>query len=83
MSRTSELQAFYQCYSLTNVTIGNSVTNIGTDAFAECYGLTSIIIPDSVTSIRYGAFADCLSMTGSISWATPPALTQARSAETI
>ena len=42
--------AFYDCYSLTSVTIGNSVTSIGDDAFRNCdklvevYNLSSINI---------------------------------------
>ncbi len=34
--------AFGGCTSLTNVTIGNSVTNIGDDAFGNCTNLTSV-----------------------------------------
>ena len=56
-------KAFYQCYVLTSVTIGNSVTSIGEEAFAECYGLTSITIPNSVTSIEENAFAECYGLT--------------------
>ena len=55
--------AFYDCYSLTSITIPDSVTSIGDYAFYGCYNLTSIIIPDSVTSIGYGAFEFCDSLT--------------------
>jgi hypothetical protein len=48
--------AFYDCYGLTSVTIGNSVTSIGNSAFYGCSRLTSITIPNSVTSIGEGAF---------------------------
>ena len=34
--------AFYECYGLTSVIIGNSVTSIGCYAFSSCSGLTSI-----------------------------------------
>ena len=34
--------AFSYCTSLTNVTIGNSVTSIGSGAFSSCTGLTKI-----------------------------------------
>ena len=47
------------CYNLNNlasVTIGSSITSIGTEAFANCSSLTSIIIPSSVTSIGNDAF---------------------------
>ncbi|MBQ5825691.1 MAG: leucine-rich repeat protein, partial [Clostridia bacterium] len=39
--------AFYNCTSLTSVTIGNSVTSIGDYAFYGCTSLTSITIPIS------------------------------------
>ena len=55
--------AFYNCSSLTSVTIGNSVTSIGNWAFRDCSSLTSIIIPNSVTSIGDHAFYDCSSLT--------------------
>ena len=55
--------AFYNCDSLTSVTIGNSVTSIGSSAFSGCSGLTSIIIPDSVTSIGSSAFYGCTGLT--------------------
>ena len=42
--------------SLIGVTIGNSVTSIGTEVFYNCSSLTSITIPNSVTSIGDYAF---------------------------
>ena len=55
--------AFYDCSSLTSITIPNSVTSIGKRAFYDCSSLTSITIPNSVTSIGDYAFYDCSSLT--------------------
>ena len=51
--------AFFNCTSLTSVTIPNSVTSIGRGAFYECEKLTSVTIPNSVTSIGEYAFSNC------------------------
>ncbi|MEC8332827.1 MAG: leucine-rich repeat domain-containing protein, partial [Verrucomicrobiota bacterium] len=48
--------AFYNCTSLTGVTIPDSVTSIGYWAFFNCSSLISVTIPDSVTSIGEYAF---------------------------
>ena len=68
MNRTRKVtsigsEAFYGCYDLTSVTIGNSVTSIGICAFQYCSGLTSITIPNSVTSIGDYAFYECSGLT--------------------
>ena len=62
--------AFYECSSLTFVTIPNSVTSIGELAFCDCYSLTSITIPNSVTSIGEMPFYGCSGLTSM----TAPAL---------
>ena len=55
--------AFYECYSLTSITIPNSVKSIGRSAFSYCESLSSITIPDSITSIGDDTFLDCESLT--------------------
>ena len=56
-------EAFLDCFSLTSITIPNSVTSIGYNAFRGCSSLTSITIPNSITEINSGIFAGCSSLT--------------------
>jgi hypothetical protein len=54
--------AFYFCFSLTNIAIPSSITNIGNYAFYQCTSLIKVTIPDSVTSIGNNAFNTCSSL---------------------
>ena len=51
--------AFYNCSSLTSITILDNVTSIGEYAFYDCDSLTSVVIPDSITTIGESAFRAC------------------------
>ena len=48
---------------ITNLTIPNSITQIGSSTFKGCTGLTSVEIPNSVTSIGSSAFENCTGLT--------------------
>ena len=50
--------AFFNCRSLTSVTIPNNVTTIGEEVFDHCFSLASITIPNSVTFIDINCFED-------------------------
>jgi hypothetical protein len=45
--------------TISDVELGNKVTEITRDAFFNCTGLTTITIPESVRNIGYSAFEGC------------------------
>lgn len=51
--------AFSGCSNITNVSIPETVYDIGNEAFKGCSGLFDIEIPSSVTHIGKGAFHSC------------------------
>ncbi len=55
--------AFYNCNTMTSVSIPQGVKNIGYSAFYGCTGLTSLTIPDSVSAIGDSAFYGCTGLT--------------------
>jgi len=54
---------FAQDSKITEVSIPNSMTGIGTSAFKNCSGLTSIELPNSITSIGAEVFRGCTGLT--------------------
>ena len=48
---------------VTQLTIPEGVTSVGTDVFAGCSGLTEVTIPNSVTTIGSSAFSACSGLT--------------------
>ena len=66
--------AFYECSSLTHISIPSSVTSFGNSSYSGCSSLTQVTfeIPSSVTSIGNHAFYCCLSLTQII---IPPSVT--------
>lgn len=56
-------ETFQDCAGLQEITIPNTITEIGSSAFCRCTGLKAVIIPDSVTYIGYYAFKDCSGLT--------------------
>ena len=48
--------------TVTNVLIGDKITNIGNSAFQNCTSLQSIVIPNSVNSIGTNVFYNCISL---------------------
>ena len=42
-----------------NITLPDSIINIGNYAFTDCESISGIVIPDSVTHIGFGTFCNC------------------------
>ena len=53
-----EKRAFYNCANLSQVTIPETITSIGSEAFVGCTNLNKIIMSDSIKAIEEKAFAD-------------------------
>ena len=54
--------AFFDCKSLTSITLPESVKSIEGYAFYRCESLTEITIPNSVKSLGYEVFENCFSL---------------------
>ena len=55
-------ETFFNCRSLTAITLPEGLTSIGDWAFSYCTSLPDINIPEGVTSIGLGAFSTCSSL---------------------
>ena len=69
--------AFYNCSSLTSVTISDSVTSIGVYAFTGCSGLTTVFYAGTEEQWNAIAFGQNIEITSSILYyysETEPAL---------
>ena len=55
--------AFWNCSSLTSLTLPSSLQSIGDSAFEDCNSLTSLTLPSSLQSIGDSAFERCSSLT--------------------
>ena len=55
--------AFWNCTSLTSITIPDSVTSIEDSAFDGCSSLTNIVFSDNLTNIGKEAFSNCYNLT--------------------
>jgi hypothetical protein len=45
--------------TILNLTVGNGVTSIGSQAFYKCVNIESVVLPSSVQKIGSSAFQDC------------------------
>lgn len=55
--------AFFNCRSLSSVSISNTVTKINYSAFVGCFSLGNVSIPNSVTVLGQEAFFACTALT--------------------
>ena len=56
------LDAFFNCQTITEVLIADSVKSIGNSAFANCVALESITLPKEITTIGQAMFSECAAL---------------------
>ncbi len=60
---TVGVNAFYNCTSLTKVTMDEGVTVLSNKAFDGCTSLTEVELPESLTTIGKNTFRNCKALT--------------------
>lgn len=56
-------QCFYNCSSLTSITLPKGIISVGNSCFSGCSSLTSITLPKGITSLGDCCFYGCISLT--------------------
>lgn len=69
-------ECFYNCRSLTSVTLPEGVTTLQTWCFSHCVNLKSVTLPDGLTTLAHGCFYDCRNLTSivlpnTVTWLGP------------
>ena len=54
--------AFYECTSLTRLTLPEGIESIGVRAFSSCERLEGLVLPATLSSVRESAFYACRSL---------------------
>ena len=52
-------RAFYNCATITSLTIPNSVTNLGSFTFYHCITMTNVVLPAGLTEFQEYTFYFC------------------------
>ena len=60
---TIDANAFYECLSITGVSIPESIVCVGEYAFYKCSNLVNVTLPKGMTQIGRAAFLGCTSLT--------------------
>ncbi|MBR2968139.1 MAG: leucine-rich repeat protein [Clostridia bacterium] len=59
---TEILGSAFFATGIEEITIPNTVTNIGPGAFSSCYNLTEITLPNSISFLGGGVFLNCMNL---------------------
>ena len=56
-------QCFYNCSSLTSITLPKGIISVGNSCFSYCSSLSNITLPEGITSLGTSCFENCSSLT--------------------